>query len=145
MAGYSECERNDSLSLAAIQQLNRSTTTERAAFLFRVPSQSGLKTGPEIDEKNELSTSTSRSFARCAAIPAQWRVRERHAIPPRKTEAPAAPTFPALVSPANHPSAQDFWDASFFQDFWDASLFGGDASFFEDLARMLVVVRLHES
>ncbi len=37
-----------------------------------------------------------------------------HVIPPRKTEAPAAPTFPALVSPANHPSAQDFWDASFF-------------------------------
>jgi hypothetical protein len=42
-------------------------------------------------------------------------LRERHAIRPRKTEAPAAPTFPALVSPANHPSAQDFWDASFFQ------------------------------
>jgi hypothetical protein len=114
------------------------------------PSQSGLKTGPEIDEKNELSTSTSRSFARCAAIPAPWPVHEQHAIPPRKTEAPAAPTFPALVSPANHPSAQDFWDASFFfllrtfgmlpfsypalpfsypanhpsaQDFWDASFF----------------------
>ena len=32
----------------------------------------------------------------------------------RKNEAPTAPTFPALVYPANHPSAQDFWDASFF-------------------------------
>jgi hypothetical protein len=45
---------------------------------------------------------------------AQWPVRERHAIPPRKTEAPAAPTFPALVYSANNPCAQDFWDASFF-------------------------------